>query len=188
MRQEKGLGQFGIPAVFDIETTNLGADFGIILCAVVKPIGNGFKPRIFRLDNYVKNTRNEDKLLVKDLKRELSRHDFLISYNGARFDIPFINTRLMYHKLTPMQAKLHIDMYRIAKSNFRMWRKGLAQVIGLLDIPEKKTLIEPKYWRWAMMGDKQAMNKVVEHCIQDVLSLEMASNRLIPLVKNIKRG
>jgi len=34
--------------VFDLETTNLSADFGVILCGVIKP-ANG-RPKVFRAD------------------------------------------------------------------------------------------------------------------------------------------
>lgn len=38
---------------FDLETTNLAADFGVILCGVVK--GAGEKPAIFRADQLNKD-------------------------------------------------------------------------------------------------------------------------------------
>lgn len=178
----------GIPAVFDIETTNLGADFGIVLCAVVKPMSDNLKPRIFRLDDVKHEVRDEDYHVVCQIKEELERHEIVISYNGIKFDMPFLNTRLMYHNEDTIKELLHIDLVQTARKNFRMYRKSLANVIQLLDIPEKKTQIEQKYWRWAMMGDREAMDYVVEHCIQDVRSLESAAKRMLPLVKFIERG
>ena len=131
----------GIPAVFDIETTNLGADFGVVLCAVVKPIGENFAPRIFRLDSTKHEVREEDKYLVLQVKEELEKHEIVISYNGIRFDIPFLNTRLMYHNKDIIKELLHIDLIMPARKNFRMYRKSLQNVINLLDIREKKTPI-----------------------------------------------
>ncbi|KKL14685.1 hypothetical protein LCGC14_2513240, partial [marine sediment metagenome] len=81
-------------ATFDIETSNLSADFGRVLCAVVKQVGK--KPIIFRGDTYAswkKGNKYDDSMLVKDIIEELNKHDVLIAHNGMKFDRPFLNTR-----------------------------------------------------------------------------------------------
>lgn len=172
--------------LYDIETTNLKADFGIILCAVVKPLGH--KPlKIFRLDDHRARVCDEDKFLVKALRDELEKYEFLIGHNSIRFDRMFINTRLMYHSLEPMHEKLHIDTLTIARSCMRISYRSLERIIQFLDIPEKKTPLDPKQWRHAMLGDRNAMDAVVKHCIQDVKSLELVYDRLKPFMKSVRR-
>lgn len=172
-------------AVVDIETTNLGADFGFMLCAVVKPLR--MSPKIFRWDDYNVNILDEDKLLVRAVVKELDRYQFIITYNGIKFDQRFINTRCLYHKIPLMDEKLHIDLLPLARRCLRMRSKRLEAVINFLEIKEKKTPLDPRKWRLAMLGHKKSMDEVVKHCIQDTKSLEMAYDRLCPLIKSVKK-
>lgn len=170
---------------FDIETTNLTANYGIMLCAVVK--SQYGKPRVFRLDEHRNGIRSEDKRLVRAVIEELGKYQYLVSYNGIRFDTKFINTRALYHRLTPLGEKLHIDLLNVARRVLRTNNRRLDTVVNFLEVEEKKTAIDPKYWRWAMLGDSRAMDEVVKHCVQDVLALECVHQRLAPYIKTVRR-
>ena len=83
-------------ATFDIETTNLNADFGVVLCGVVLPHDSRARPIVFRADQINKRwaqCRSDDSGVVRAITAELSKYDVLIAHNGARFDIPYLKTR-----------------------------------------------------------------------------------------------
>ena len=86
-----------------------------------------------------------------------------------------------------MGEKLHIDLLNVARRILRTNNRRLDTVVNFLEVEEKKTAIDPKYWRWAMLGDSGAMDEVVKHCVQDVLALECVHQRLAPYIKNVRR-
>lgn len=43
----------------------------------------------------------DDKALVSELYELISEADIVIAHNGDRFDVKKMNTRFIYHKLTP---------------------------------------------------------------------------------------
>ena len=170
---------------YDIETTNLNANYGLVLCAVVKPKRMPWK--VFKLDLTKNGIRDEDKTLIKEIIKELEQYEFLVTYNGVNFDNKYINTRAMYHRLRPLSEKLQIDLLQVTRRIMRTNNRRLDTIVNFLGLEERKTPIEPEYWRWAMLGDQKAMSRVVTHCIQDVLTLEEVHQRLAPFVKNVRR-
>jgi len=165
--------------VMDIETTNLNADFGIILCGVIKP-ANG-KPKVFRGDKLNPNwdrKRSDDKDVVKALVEELEKYDIWIIYNGLKFDIAFIRSRLLKHGLSPLGNKKLIDPVQLARNKLKMSYNSLEKVANHLGC-NSKTEIDPDMWlKAALDGDRKAMSQIVVHCIEDVLTLEKVANQL----------
>jgi uncharacterized protein YprB with RNaseH-like and TPR domain len=159
--------------VFDLETTNLSADFGVILCGVVKP-ANG-RPKVFRADrlNPTWSTcRSNDRHVTEALVAELDRFDIWVAHNGAKFDVPFLRTRLLAHALAPLPTKKLIDPVLLARNKLRMSFNSLSQVANHLGC-NSKTEVEPKQWLAAALdGSRRAMSYIVKHCVQDVLVLE----------------
>lgn len=158
---------------FDLETTNLAADFGVVLCGVVKPAHG--KPRVFRGDEINKNwrtMRSNDASLVAAIVEELSRYDIWVAHNGARFDVPFLRTRLLRWGLDPLPAKKLIDPVFLARNKLRMSFNSLAQVANHLGV-NSKTEVRPEMWLAASLdGSPKAMDYIVKHCVADVYTLE----------------
>lgn len=70
--------------VLDLETTNLSADFGVILCGVIKP--DGGNPIVFRADElnpHWQERRSDDSHVVKAIVKELAKHDIWVAHNGT---------------------------------------------------------------------------------------------------------
>jgi uncharacterized protein YprB with RNaseH-like and TPR domain len=158
---------------FDLETTNLSADFGVVLCGVLKPSDSA--PIVFRGDKLNPNWdkgRSDDSAVVAAIVEELSTYDIWVAHNGQRFDVPFLRTRMLAHGMEPLPAKKLIDPVLLARNKLRMSFNSLAQVANHLGC-NVKTDVEPKEWlKAALDGDRQAMGYIVEHCVQDVLVLE----------------
>lgn len=163
-------------AVFDIETSDLQADRGIILCACVKSSVDG-KMHVIRTDetnkDWEKGKRANDRGTVRALADILSEHDILAAHNGGRFDIPFLRTRMLRWGMKRLPPVKHVDPLSIAWRHLRLNKNGLGALADHMGIKEKKTPLEWAEWMKAILdGDRRAMNKIVAHCKADVIVLE----------------
>lgn len=169
---------------FDLETSNLNANFGIILCAVVKPFDG--KAKVFRGDHYPtwKSHRSNDRALCVDVLRELERYDIWIAHNGTHFDIPFLRTRLMRTGVRMHQPKI-VDPVKLARRYLKLGYNSLEQVAAHFGL-YGKTKVEARYWLEATLdGSHIAMDYIVKHCIADVDLLEKVADKLGYLVPRI---
>ena len=114
------------PCIFDIETTGLSAQRGnkIILTACLIPDSKGVTITQFLAEN----PYEEDRVIMATmnfLKDESI--DYLITYNGASFDIPFMKQRLETKNLPYVLNMYEFDLYNFIRSN-----TGLKSQIGSL--------------------------------------------------------
>ena len=167
-----------IIGIFDFEMSNLNADFGMMLCGVVKEFRGD--AQTFRLDQYdlYKKDRANDRVLAKDLRDALEEFDIWVSYNGRRFDIPFLNSRLLFHGLRPIEKKKHIDLLYQARYKLKLHSSRLASVQEHLGLSNKKTEIRGYHWTRALAGYKPSMDYIVRHCVLDVAVLEETYGKL----------
>jgi len=173
-------------ACFDLETTNLSADFGVILCGVIKPAEGD--PIVFRADHLNgkwSNRRSDDSKVVKAIITELSNYDIWIAHNGARFDVPFLRTRAARWGLSALPTKKLLDPVLLARNKLRMSFNSL-KALGTFLGCDSKTDVDPEMWlRASLDGDRKAMTYIVEHCVEDVLSLERIVGKLKDYCSNL---
>lgn len=179
-------------ACFDLETSNLSADYGIVLCGVIKSVHNG-KPTILRWDEQrsFKKKPWDDKELIVSIREELEKHDIIVSYNGKRFDVPFLNARLLHYGERTLKPMKHVDLYYITRWKFNISRNSLDNLSQFLDIEDRKTKIDGNLWVRALVGagkpkGKKAMDYIIDHCIKDVLVLEECYMKVKDLINYIK--
>lgn len=160
-------------ACFDLECSSLNADFGIVLCGVVKPQDG--EPVIFRADELNrkwKTRRSDDSAVVKALIEELGKYDLLCAHNGLKFDLPYLRTRAARWSLPPVPTPKLIDPVLIARRNLKMSYNGLERLADFLGCNTKTPVEGAKWMRASLDGDTEAMDEIVAHCVQDVLMLE----------------
>lgn len=165
--------------VFDLETSNLCADFGILLCGVVK--GAHGKARVFRGDQLNPKwmtRRSDDSKVLAAIVQELDQYDIWIAHNGNRFDVPFLRTRLLRHGMRELPTKKLVDPVLLARNKLRMSYNSLEKLANHLGC-NSKTDVRPEMWLAAALdGDKTAMKYITEHCVEDVNTLEMVAGAL----------
>ena len=176
----------------DIESSNLDADFGMVLTAVIKPFGAA--PIVLRHDKQKSYGPPGflDKELVRDIRDVLQEiaddAGILVTYNGKRFDLRFLNTRLIANRLKPIRYGMHVDLFQEVRRHLRMGRYSLEAVQRLLELDTSKTKILPQYWIPALRGDKKAMDYVVDHCIKDVMVVEEVFPILRPFISRLDKS
>jgi uncharacterized protein YprB with RNaseH-like and TPR domain len=164
----------------DIETTSLKADFGLVLCACLKPVGE--KPIVLRLDKYPNRDPWDDTPLIKDIVDVLSDCSRTFGWYSKPFDVPFIRTRKLMAGMTELVAFRHADLIRTSRANFKFHNNRLETLINNLS-NHRKTDIHPMYWMRAAFCHKPSMDKVVEHCVADVCGMEDVYLRLEPYIQ-----
>ncbi len=168
--------------MFDIESTNLNAPFGTILCIGYKFLGDP-KVHIPTIIDHSKNGMLDDKGLVERFSKVWDWADYCCGHYAQRFDLPMIQSKLLKHKLPPLAPKVLIDTWRIARDNLKMHSNRLGAIAEYLGCKSEKTPITFDDWLRAAHGDKKSLKYIVEHCRLDVLVLEEVFLKLRPLIK-----
>lgn len=156
-------------AYIDIETTGLSRKYADLTVIGVGIENNGSVEVVQLFDS----TLNKNGLL-----QSLDGVTELYSYNGARFDLPFI------------QAKFDINLKSLYKHNdlmFTCWKKKLK---GGLKAVEQKLGIERKlkgidgfmavklYWDYVNNYNEAALQTLLEYNKEDVVNLQVLRNLL----------
>ncbi len=169
-------------ACFDIETSGLSPTTSkCILGGVLFPQGEEVQTV-----QYFAETKKEEPALLSSYCDLLATSDVLISYNGARFDLPFLSARLKHHGFqSPFEAYYSFDLYRAINhySRFRdflpnLRQKTIESYLGLnegredqIDGAESVRLYED----YLRHGTPSAREKILLHNRDDLVQL----NRLL---------
>jgi uncharacterized protein YprB with RNaseH-like and TPR domain len=174
----------------DIETSNLQANFGLILSYAIKTAGKNefFTERLTR-NEFGQRKYLQDREIVKHLIKDMKKYDIICGYYSARFDIPYIRSRaLRYNIKFPSANELrHIDLYFTVKKNLRLNSNRLATVSEFLGVPGK-TIIKSEYWVSALSGDETSLKYIQNHNLKDVIVLEKVFNKMQPYFKLTNRS
>jgi len=161
---------------FDIETSNLAADFGVLLTYCIKPMWSKaiITGQIQSRDIAKARAGDEDKVVVAQCISDLFQFDRIVTFYGKRFDVPFVRTRALSTGLDfPSFGTLkHTDLYDVIRHRFRLSSNRLENACRVLLGHTNKTRIEAKYWRAGARGDEVSLAHIVEHNKYDVVDLE----------------
>lgn len=167
-------------AFFDIEATGLRADFGTFLCGVIKPYGKPAK--VFTVEKV-----GDDARTVAAFCRELEKYACWCSYNGKRFDITFLRTRLLAAQRKQLAKRHHLDLYQVNKGKLNMSRRSQLQLLGMLGTDEQKMGVSPNTWAEVSKNPRKNLAELKRRCASDVEGLEAAYKRMRGLVENITK-
>ena len=165
--------------VYDIETSNLGADMGFCLAVGWRDVGKSRVncPTVMDFGSFEKDP-TDDKELIQYACNELSKADILIGHYAPKFDFPFLQARLLYHHLPPMPPIPHVDTWWIARHKLRLQSNGLDNVARFFECKDHKPPLAKSLWRRAQAGHPGSIKYVKEHCVADVKVTEEVYHRL----------
>lgn len=170
---------------WDIEASGLNADFGVILCCGFKEVGTG-KASVLSISDYGFDGGDilaAEKRLLRDISKRLLESDVWLTHFGTWFDVPFVNSRLLYHHLPVLPPNYaHIDTWRTAKNRLKLRNNRLVTLQDFLNVKHEKNAIKPEQWLRALSGHRPSLAYIVDHCRRDVLVLEEVYERIKPLV------
>jgi uncharacterized protein YprB with RNaseH-like and TPR domain len=171
----------------DIETTNLDANFGIMLSYAIKDSDSNkiYSGCITAKDIKEGTAGDEDYRVVAQCVEDVKRFNKLVTFYGVRFDMPFIRTRAVSLGIEfPSYGTIkHQDVYFLIRNKFKLNSNRLENACRVLLGETDKTKIDYKYWRAASRGDKKALAYVEEHNRFDVLDLEKLYRKVVEYQK-----
>lgn len=173
-------------AVFDIETTGLSPKYNnIILAGFVIIDTSNFSGKLIQY--FADNPIEERDVLGKAIET-LKDIDFVITYNGKSFDMPFLYERSSRLSL-PYEQIYNLDLYQLVKNHSTLKetlgslsQKSMEKFMGIasnrddeISGGESVTL----YTKYTNSLEKNLLTQILLHNSDDVLQL----TRLIPLIK-----
>ena len=155
-------------AFVDIESSQLNASFGIILAVCLLSDEKTLFKRVISPEELRRGVF--DRALCEEFCREVRKYDRLIGYYSEKFDIPFLRTRCIYHKLDfPIFHEIkHTDVWRVVRNKLKLHSNRLGVVAPFLGIRAKEHPLNPQRWIECLSGNKEALDFVLIHCIEDV--------------------
>lgn len=132
--------------------------------------------------SYKKDPHN-DKPILKTIWKMLNEADYVVAHNGAKFDIPILNSRFIQHGMKPPSHYKVIDTLQIAKSKFRFTSNRLDDLGKALKVGEKLHTDYSLWTRVVLKQDKRAFASMLKYNQQDVRLLERVYKALRPWEK-----
>jgi len=170
----------------DIETSNLKANFGIVLCwCILADDGTLYQDWLTKKDVL---SGTEDKRVVSTCIDTMQTFDRVCGHYSTYFDIPFLRTRALIHGLPYPEfgTLLHTDVWRMARSKLCLHSNRQDVVAESLYGKTVKTRISHPHWRRAMMGNEESCMQVLDHCNKDVIDLKRNYDTLLPYCRVTK--
>lgn len=149
------------------------ASINSVICFGYKEFGSPKTNCVSAWDfkNWNKN-KNDDYEIVKKAREILSDADAIITHNGKRFDLPFLQTRLALNGLPPLPNIKHIDTCLLARRHLKFFNNKLG-TIGELLVGESKIKNDGwDLWVRVFNNDTKALKEMENYCKGDVNLLE----------------
>ena len=165
-------------SIIDIETTGLNPSFAkVILGGLLAP-----EEKHIKIVQYFADEYDDESALLQSYGKELAASDVLITYNGCRFDLPFLKQRSKKHGLNmDLDTAQSFDLYRALHyhSNMReilpdLRQKSIEVFLGLS--PNREDEISggesvDLYKEYMRTRSTSAREKVLLHNRDDLIQL-----------------
>jgi hypothetical protein len=148
-----------------------------ILCIGAKWVG---QKDIFMFSQWEHGTQG----MLGSILELIEEADAVVSKNGIKFDIPWIRTELLLHKMRPLPALTHIDLEKAARYYFRFLSNKLDWIGQYLGEGAKVEHEGFKLWRKVMEGDPYARRRMLRYCAGDIKLTERCYIRMRPHIEN----
>ena len=160
---------------FDTETTGLSLGTGtqILLLGV-----GSFQGDRFRVAQYFVRNPGEEGDMLRRFERDLAGRKALVSFNGRRYDLPLLESRMVLNRLRTDLTLPHLDLLLPARRIFK-YRLGSCSLGNL----EQRMLgthregdvsgsaIPGRYFNYVNSGDFELVEDILRHNLMDVLSM-----------------
>jgi uncharacterized protein YprB with RNaseH-like and TPR domain len=171
--------------IYDIETSNLAANFGIVFCIGWKWAGVGKKVNMISIrDNkraFTKDPTN-DKHVIQEFSKVINQADAIVAHFGDKFDKPYLNTKCLEHGLQPFSAVPQIDTCKEAWKRLKFNSNRLDAIAKFLKLDVQKTPIDNRSWIKAPGGHIPSIKEIEHHCVMDILVLEQVYLKMRPFM------
>lgn len=138
----------------------------------------GTKKTMFKSEYH--HSREEMMQALWDL---LDQADAVLTYNGNRFDVPWISGELITEGFTPPSPYKKIDLYQVVRSNMRSLSNKLDYISQRLLGDRKTPHTGFRLWKECLEGDAKAWALMKKYSIQDTKLMLPLYEKLKPWIK-----
>ena len=179
----KELGKTEKIGILDIEASGLKASFAKVLSYCIKEVDGPILGR--SLTTKESRSKVKDSDLIRELVADMAKFDRIVTYYGAGFDIPFIRTRAVHFNIPfPSFGEIsHTDLYFVIRFKFKLHRNSLQAAAEFFDIPAKGHRLDPEIWDSCVSGDQKALDYVLTHNKEDVITTEALFKKVAPYTR-----
>ncbi len=156
----------------DIETTGLGSSPLFLIGLMYENDGGLYLDQLFARDY------SEEESVLHFFNDLMSRFDIVVTFNGARFDIPFIAERMAYHRIPFELRHHHLDLLPISRElvgtgtpdhRLQTLERHLCGRKRVGDIPGHE--IPEAYHEFVRTGDAAAIQTIFHHNRLDLVTM-----------------
>lgn len=158
----------------DTETTGLGRD------AMAFMVGLGFwSDGDFVVVQMMLEEEEDEPALLEGFAKRLADYELLVTFNGARFDVPLLKRRYEHHGLDhSLGNHPHLDLLPMCRrcfpglTSYRLSKleREVLSFVRVDDVPGRD--IPRRWWKFLKNRSSELMKPVLEHNHHDVVSME----------------
>ncbi len=168
----------------DVEASGLEADVGVTVGVGLMDLEGRF--RWF----YVDEPRKEREILRK-VFNTLSSYHILVTWNGERFDYPFLCSRALKLKvnLDGLMKPVHLDLAMFVRNHLKLSRTDLyhvARFLGIVKDASVEGVDVPSLYQEALRGRRRAASRIRSHCKDDLEATRKVFLKVLPLIRAVK--
>ena len=130
-----------------------------------------------------------DKKLMKEFLKEYNKADMVIGQNNNSFDNKLVATRAAYHRLFVNKFIKSFDIYRQAKSVFRLASYSMAYMAKYFGLTLKQSHEGIHMWEMIEFGNKKEqeeyLKKMIDYNVGDIITTEELYLTLLPYLKPV---
>jgi uncharacterized protein YprB with RNaseH-like and TPR domain len=116
--------------------------------------------------------KQSDKKILTEFIKIANEADEMIAHNGDKFDLAFIRTRCLFHKIEMFPDYVTIDTLKVSRSKFKFNSNKLDYISKFLGVG-KKTKTDFNLWKDILLyNDTKSLDKMIKYCKNDVVILE----------------
>lgn len=135
----------------------------------------------------------DDKKMLEDFVKIANESDEMIAHNGDKFDIKWLRTRCLYHRIPMMPIYKTLDTKKKAVKGFYFNSNKLDYIANFLGLGGKLKHRGFDMWKEILLGDNKtsnlALEEMIEYCEKDVVLLEDVYKVMSPYMEhNIHMG
>lgn len=126
-----------------------------------------------------------DKKMLEEFIKEAEKASEIVAHNGDRFDIRWIRTRCLYHRIPCMPDFKTLDTLKYARAAFNFNSNKLDYIAKFLGLNGKMETGGFELWKDIILdNNKKALRKMVDYCKKDVTLLEEVYEELYSYIKH----
>lgn len=121
--------------------------------------------------------------MLSGLHEVLSEADFVVSWNGQRFDTKMVQREMLLAGLPPVPPYREVDLMVTAKQKFKFASNKLDHVAQELGVGQKMDHAGFEMWRGVLEGDPVYQDMMLSYQKQDVRLLEPVYDKMKGWIK-----